>query len=88
MIKPNKFLFWFLKEKTELNLDNPSTLDMYVQQVVSRGKTADVKKLLKTVDLQKFQESLHRLNRFLSFEIRKFWEDYFGNPDFAAKRNP
>lgn len=84
--KSNKFLFWFFKDKARLDLENPSVLDMYVQQVISRGKTADVKNLLKTIKPRKFKESFQRLNRFLPLEVRKFWEDYLGNPNLSAKR--
>ena len=52
-----KRLFWFLKEGTELDISNKTHLDMYVQQTLPRGKTWDIKKLLKTVALLDFIES-------------------------------
>lgn len=34
---PNNHLFWFLKDGVRFDLSDPSTLDMYVQQVITRG---------------------------------------------------
>lgn len=51
-----KRLFWFLKEGTELDISNKTHLDMYVHQTLPRGKTSDIKKLLKTVALLDFIE--------------------------------
>ena len=56
-VAPDPKLFWFLKEGIELDLDNPSTLDMYVQQILTRGRAKDVKFLLKTTGIKKFEES-------------------------------
>lgn len=72
-------LFWFLKEKTQLDLTEPSVRDMYVQQVITRGRTRDIRSLLKTVSLRELKESLQRLRRFIPREIREFWEDYIGS---------
>ena len=47
-----KRLFGYLKEGTELDLKNPSNIDMYVQQVLSHGKTDDVKRIIKTALLK------------------------------------
>jgi hypothetical protein len=87
-MKPDKNLFWFLKDEVELDLNKPSVLDMYVQQVISRGKMKDVKTLLMAVSPMRFQESFRRLNRFLPYEVKKFWEDFIGNINPSAKRNP
>jgi len=59
-----KRLFWFLKDATELDLSNIAHLDMYVQQVLSRGKSSDVKKLVKIVKPLEFFESFHRIKNF------------------------
>lgn len=75
----NKRLFWFLKEGARLNLDDAATLDMYVQQVVTRGHTQDVKALLNTVPAESLSGSIRRLGRFLPKEVRLFWEDLLGN---------
>ena len=45
---PNKIisenrLFWFLKEGTEINLQDKAQLDLYIQQILSCGKTEDVR---------------------------------------------
>lgn len=81
-------LFWFLKKSAKLKLNNPAERDAYVQQVLSRGKTDDVRNLLKTLKPLQFRESFLRLSHFLPSDVRKFWEDFFGNTLSAAKRNP
>lgn len=75
-IIPEKRLFWFLKEGITLDLDEPSVLDMYVQQVLTRGRLEDAKLLLKRIDIDKLIGSLRRINRFLPTEVREFWEDF------------
>lgn len=72
-------LFWFLKEGSSLDLTNPSTLEMYVQQVITRGGEKDVRTLLKTVDRKNFQKIFQKLKSFVPMEVRKFWEDFFGS---------
>jgi len=72
-------LFWFLKEGTTLNLDKPSDLDLYVQQVLSRGMSEDVTNLLRKVPNQSFRQSFLRVQRFLPGEVRKFWEDFLAD---------
>lgn len=76
---PERRLFWFLKEGTPLDLSRSDTLDLYVQQVLSRGCWEDVKSLLKQVDPLRLQESFLRLKNFLPQEVRSFWEDWLGN---------
>jgi len=78
-IIPEKQLFWFLKEGIRLDLAEPSVLDMYVQQVITRGRTENIKRLLKKVDLKRLAEALGRLKRFLPDEVREFWEDFIGS---------
>lgn len=46
-IIPEKRLFWFLKEGVKLDLHDPPQLDMYIQQVVTHGRTEDVQRMLK-----------------------------------------
>mgnify|MGYP001617849025 CR=1 FL=1 len=75
----NQRLFWFLRENAKLDLDNPSILDMYVQQVVLYGVSQDVRRLIDLIGLGKLRDSLKRIGPFLSWEVRRFWEDYFGN---------
>ena len=74
-----KRLFWFLKEGTELDLSNKTHLDIYVQQILSRGKTADIKILFKMVKPLDFAESFLRIKNFLPHEIRRFWEKWLGD---------
>jgi len=70
-----KRLFWFLKDGTEIDLSNTAHLDMYVQQALSRGKSSDVKKLLKIVKPLDFFESFSRIKNFLPKEVKSFWEE-------------
>ncbi|MBL7131886.1 MAG: hypothetical protein ISS45_10900 [Candidatus Omnitrophica bacterium] len=76
---PRKDLFWFLKDGIQLDLTESSVLDMYVQQVITRGKIEDIQILLKTVDLMQLREALGRLGHFLPNEVGEFWEDYIGS---------
>lgn len=75
----NKHLFWFLKDGVEIDLEKPSDLDPYVQQIITYGRTDDIKKLLKQVNILQLKLSIKRLNPFLPLEIRRFWENFFGN---------
>ncbi len=67
-----KRLFWFLKEDTELDLSNKTHLDLYVQQTLSRGRTADIKILFKIVKPLDFAGSFLRIKNFLPHEIKRF----------------
>lgn len=64
-ITPKRRLFWFLKEGVSLDLAGPSQLELYVQQVITRGGTEDVKGLLKIVGLDRLKAVLRNLWRFL-----------------------
>lgn len=75
----NKRLFWFLKDGVEIDLEKPSALDPYVQQIITYGRADDIKKLLKQVNISQLRLSIKRLNPFLPLEIRKFWGNFFGN---------
>ena len=72
-------LFWFLKEGTEINLQDKSQLDLYIQQILSHGKAEDIKQLLGTISPQTFRESFGRIEGFLKNEVRTFWREYFEN---------
>lgn len=82
-----KRLFWFLKDGTELDLSNKGHLDMYVQQVFSRGKTSDIKRLLKILKTSDIVESFERIKNFLPKEVRCFWEDALGDINRPAKKD-
>lgn len=82
-----KRLFWYLKDGVELDLDNPSHKDMYVQQILSHGNTADIKEMLKILSLDAFRESFNRIKRFLPAEIRRFWEEGCGGIAEDSKRD-
>ncbi len=59
-----KRLFWFLKDGTELDLSNKSHLDMYVQQILTRGNASDIRGLLRMINLSEFLESFNRIKDF------------------------
>ncbi len=78
-ITPDKRLFWFLKDNIKLDLSEPSQLDMYVQQVVTCGRTEDIRTLFKNIGRESFKSAFIRLKHFLPLEVRKFWEDFIGD---------
>ena len=86
-IVPDQKLFWFLKGDVELDLADPAVLDMYVQQVITHGRTKDVTALLENVDFEQFRQVFLRLKHFVPFEIRKFWEDFIGSYKQSSKSN-
>jgi len=86
-IRVDNRLFWFLKEDTELDLSNKAHLDLYVQQILSRGRLADVRRLFERVKRRDFIESFSRLKHFLPKEVRKFWEEWLGDLDKSAKKD-
>ena len=75
---PNR-LFWFLKEGVHLDLGEPSTLDMVVQQIFTRGNSGDIKQLLKSIPWNRVVESIRRVGPFLPLEVRWFWEDFIAS---------
>jgi len=75
----NKRLFWFLKDDTRLDLSDPAQLDMYIQQVITHGRSEDIKALFKHIDFAHFKSAFFRLKHFLPFEVTKFWEDFLGS---------
>lgn len=75
-ITANKRLFWFLKEGISLDLSEPSVLDMYVQQIITRGRTEDIKALLKLLKIEELQAVLKRIGRFIPQDVKMFWEDF------------
>ena len=78
-ITPDKRLFWFLKDDVKLDLSKPSQLDMYIQQIITHGRTEDIKMLFKNVHLRQFKLAFKKLKHFLPFEVKKFWEDFIGD---------
>lgn len=79
MIPLEKRLFWYLNGDRELDLENPSNVDMYVQQVLSHGKADDVRELIMMLKPEVFKKSLERIKRYLPREVRKFWEAGLGD---------
>ena len=82
-----KRLFWFLKEGTELDLSDKTQLDMYVQQVLTRGKTSDIKKLFRTITSSVFYDSFTRVKNFLPKEVKRFWEKDIEDSHQSAKKD-
>lgn len=74
-----KRLFWFLKEEIELDLSDKAQLDMYIQQVLTRGKTSDIRKLFSIIAPSVFYDSFTRIKNFLPKEARRFWEEDIGD---------
>ncbi len=83
-----KKLFWYLKEGAELDLSNRSHLDMYVQQVLTRGTISDVQLLLKKISREGFADSFRRVKPFLPRLVRKFWEEWLGDTDRPSAKDP
>ncbi len=83
--KADKKLFWYLKDDVEIDLDNPSHVDMYVQQVLSYGKLEDIKRMLRMLQPEKFRESFRRIKKFLPKEVRRFWEAGLGDTGEGSK---
>lgn len=81
-------LFWYLKNGTELDLENLSHLDMYVQQILTHGKAEDIQKMLSLLTPETFRESFGRIKRFLPKEVRRFWEDGLGDTGENTERHP
>lgn len=77
--KVNNRLFWYLKDGIEFDLENPSHVDMYVQQILSHGKAEDIQKMIKILTPEVFRESFKRIKRFLRREVRRFWEIGLGD---------
>lgn len=77
-ISPDKRLFWFLKDGIKLDLSDSAEMDMYVQHVVTHGRTEDIKVLFKDIDFAQFKKAFARLSYFLPWEVREFWEDAIG----------
>jgi hypothetical protein len=87
-IAAEKRLFWSLREGAEIDLSKRSQLDMYVQQVLSRGRLPDIQFLLAKIDRQDFTNSFRRIKRFLPGPVKRFWEEWLGDPNPSSKRNP
>lgn len=72
-------LFWFLKKGAELDLDRSADLELYVQQVLTRGRSQDVKGMLGHVGISRFRETFRNIKPFLPTDIRNFWIDFLAN---------
>ena len=80
MLKKVKLdLFWFLKRGAVLDLKRPGTRQMYVQQVLSHGREADIRELIKDIGPEGIKASFEEIKSFLPPEVRLFWEDFFAD---------
>ena len=86
-INLSRKLFWFLKDNVSINLSDPSSLEMYMQQVISHGKTEDIKFLLTHVKSEQLQQTFLKIKRLLPWEVRAFWEDFFANNQQSSRRD-
>lgn len=75
-ISPDKNLFWFLKDNVSLDLSKAADLELYVQQVLSKGRLADVKSLLAAIGFKRFKQVFLKIKRYFPSEVRAFWEDF------------
>jgi hypothetical protein len=82
-----KRLFWFLQEGCELDLSNRTHLDMFIQQILTKGKASDVKELFRMVGIRDFIQSFNRIRNFLPKEVRTFWEEWLEDIDQPAKED-
>ena len=85
-VTAEKRLFWFVKEGTEFDLSKENDIDMYIQQILTRGRTSDVKNLLKIINPSDFVKSFERIKIFLPKEVRMFWEDWLEDINNPAKK--
>lgn len=83
----DKRLLWYLKDEARFDLENPSHMDMYVQQVLSCGRAEDVKKMIKMLSLERFKKSFGRIKNFLPKEVKGFWEKGLGDIGEDSKRD-
>ncbi|MFA4888674.1 MAG: hypothetical protein WC628_03760 [Candidatus Omnitrophota bacterium] len=72
-------LFWFLRPDAALDFSNPAMLETYVQQIITRGQTQDIRRLLKEIPSGRLKELISKIKRFLPAEVCGFWENFFGN---------
>ena len=72
-------LFWFLKRDAMLNLDEAGTKQMYIQQVMTHGRDADVKEMLRDLGVDTVYSVFQNIKRFVPKEVRMFWEDFFAS---------
>ena len=72
-------LFWFIRPDASLDFSDPAMLETYVQQVITRGQTRDIRRMLEEVPSESLKKLIYKIKRFLPAEVRGFWENFFGN---------
>lgn len=78
-INADERLFWFLKKGAELDLNKAPDLELFMQQVLTRGRADDVRYLLKVVEPFRFEATFRRIEHFLPSGVRTFWNDFLAN---------
>ena len=68
-IKPKRYIVWSTDK--EIDLDDPFQKKWYIEQVLSHGRTEDVREL----DWEEIRALLPELN--LPKDVRNLWEAYF-----------
>ena len=68
-----------------MDIDDPSTRQIYVQQVLSRGHEADIRELLRDIGVDGIHQVFDDLKRYVPAEVRMFWEDFFADHHVAPK---
>ena len=62
----------------KLNMSDQTNVELYVQQVMTKGNIEDVQKLLADIGEEKTGQIFLRLKNFFPSGVRRFWEDFFG----------
>ena len=64
-----KSMVWFLKDKEEI-----LNFDLYLQHILSYGKTEDIKILFHSYSLKTIKQAFNRIKKFLPENVKTFWE--------------
>lgn len=67
-MKPKRYIVW---SKNEIDLNDPFQRKWYIKQVLSYGRTDDIRAL----DWEEIKEMLPELD--IPPHIRRLWENYF-----------
>lgn len=78
-ISLNPKFFWYFKEGSEFDTSDSAMLDMYVQQMMMKGRMEDIRQLIRQLGLTTLGETFGRIQRFLPRDVKWFWEDFLGD---------
>jgi hypothetical protein len=86
MLKKAKIeLFWFLKKDAVFDLDDPKARQIYVQQVLSKGREDDIRELFRDIGREEVRIQFEQAKHFLPVEVRLFWENFFADHHTVSK---